>query len=277
MLTKLICYCIYSLMPIFTLLLSAFFIASSAYGETICENGANPLVKNALLHLQSFDYVHHAVEQWELEGNTVCLKAWFLNKNIYQYHLVFVKFEARNPQGELKAMLPLLFQTSSVQGHENGNQHPWNVLPVGRVNQIFDQFRENFQPANSLPGSPDLFSASFVGFLKSQPVGKGISEDSFNVFSLGKKIGNDELALATWLELVPGTGSGTFTQQVSAKALLLRRSSAGVLEIDSALSGFNNLCSPLNDLLEVNQQVDPRNSEARKKLVLDLSRIQQEL
>jgi hypothetical protein len=82
----------------------------------------SPLAGAAIAELKSFPDIQALLR--EAQPAQVCATAIAVGKNIYQYDsfLVVLSMRDRSQHGW---MLPMLFQTSSVQAHENTGPRPW--------------------------------------------------------------------------------------------------------------------------------------------------------
>lgn len=227
----------------------------------------NPLLQNALLHLDGFEYIRHPLERFEREGKKVCFNALVLNKNIYQYHLFYVQAEVREESGKVIALVPIVFQSASVQGHHNTNQRPWAIVSSDTVLAQFDALSKAFDAKFTIANGSLPTSGEFVAFAKTQSWGKSIDESSF----MAMPVPQSNVFVSTWLEEVPGTGGALFTKQYMLKTVLFRLLEDGSLQVDTNISGYQSLLKPLNEALDESLKSDPKDSTLRETRLLELS------
>jgi hypothetical protein len=237
---------------------------ASAAPPAACAPGASlaPAVADALNHAASFEYLRHSLLRWAAEGATICAQGVVLDKNIYQYHRVYLQLEVRRADGQLAAVAPLLFQMASIQAHHNENRRPWIAMPWSGVQeQLARAVPGEFKPvAGSLPAPTE---ASFAAAAKEAGLAPSIDENTFAVMDLSATLGHPGLYLATWLERVPNTGGGVFTEAYSAQALWLERGEGGTLRAARG-SGYRDLLSPFDALLGREARADDGQAETRQ-------------
>jgi len=228
-----------------------------------CAPGASlaPAVADALNHATSFEYLRHSLLRWEAEGAVICAQGAVLDKNIYQYHRVYLQLEVRKPDGSIEAVAPLLFQMASIQAHHNENRRPWIAMPWSSVKA---------QLARAVPSSLDSVAgefplptdAGFAAAAKASRLAPTLDEATFSVMDLSSTLNRPGLYLATWLERVPNTGGGVFTEAFSAQALWLERGTDGSLKAARG-SGYRDLLSPFDGLLTSEAKADDGEPDAR--------------
>ncbi|RZA09621.1 MAG: hypothetical protein EOP11_01130 [Proteobacteria bacterium] len=245
-------------------LLALTLIPGMAHAQNIaaCSGGnLSPGVQEALAHAGSFEYFRHSLRRWEGEGKTVCAQGLVLDRNNYQYNRVYLQVEVRDGEGKLAAVAPLFFQMASIQAHHNENRRPWISMPWSEVNT---------QLSRSVPSSlatqegefPAPTSDAFLAAAKASPWGEKIDAATFSALDLSLVAGRPGLYLATWLELVPNTGGGVFTEAYSAQALWIERQPDGKLAIARS-SGYRDLLSPFDALLNREARADDGQAAGR--------------
>lgn len=196
----------------------------------------------ALDDLNGFSYIRNQLTEWQSQGNTICATGVALEKNIYQYLRWFIQIEVRDQYGELKALVPVLFQTASVQAHDNTGPKPWAVMPYADTKAILGQMK--FQAQETLDKFPQPGAADFKAMVRSQAWAQAFDESSFSVTPLAK-----DLYMIGWLAQVQGTGGDFFTRQYAPKVVLLHYLGNGGVEIDHSHSGYREMLAPLDTLL----------------------------
>ncbi|MGZ3723015.1 MAG: hypothetical protein ACXVA9_08805 [Bdellovibrionales bacterium] len=240
---------------------------ATCLGENMSPDGEskNTLLSNALADLNGFSYIRNQLNAWRSEGDTICATGIPLEKNIYQYFRWFIQIEVRSADGKLKALVPALFQTASVQAHDNTGPKPWVVVPYTSAQSILANVR--FVAQEKLASFPSPADSGFRAAVSTASWARSFDNDSFSVTPLAEP----DLYLLGWLAMVPGTGGNVFTQLFSPKTVLLRYLPDGSVEIDQSHSGYGEFLSPLDTLL--NSIRPPVESEAKQELVRQFSEI----
>jgi hypothetical protein len=238
-----------------------FAIGAGAQGECL---PASSLLQNALSDLNGFSYIRNQMNEWRAEGDTLCATGIPLEKNIYQYFRWFIQIEVRSASGELKAMVPVLFQTASVQAHDNTGPKPWAVMPYSQVQSILGQM--HFSPQETVEALPLPSSPQFASAVQKQSWAQGFDADSFSITRL-----SNDIYMIGWLALVRGTDGNFFTQIFSPKIVLLRYQADGRVEVDPSHSGYQSVLAPLDQLL--NSIPYPSDEAAQQQMVRDFSKI----
>jgi hypothetical protein len=243
-------------------------------GENMDSGAApkNTLLSTALADLDGFNYVRSELDNWKAQGLSLCASGVALEKNIYQYFRFFIQIEVRAASGELKALVPVLFQTASVQAHDNTGPKPWTVMPNFSVQPILAKLVAKFNPQYSLVTFPTPVDTRFLSAVLASPFGKGLDTSSFFVTPL--TLSSDKTAhyyLASWMEQVAGTGGGLYTQQFAAKILLFKYLADGSVQVDQNYSGFSDVLTPLDSLLS--SIAPPYEIGAQKRLLLKYSEL----
>lgn len=218
---------------------------AACVGEDMSAVGAekNSMLSIALSNLEGFSYIRNQLDAWREEGSSLCATGIALEKNIYQYFRWFIQVEVRGPDGKMRALLPVLLQTASVQAHENTGPKPWVVMPNVPTQEILSKLQFVAQEKhNHFPLPAD---AGFRQAVQSASWAKLFDADSFSVTPLTQS----GVYAMGWLSLVPGTGGDVFTAAYSPKVVLIRYLADGTVEIDNSHSGWSELLSPLDSLL----------------------------
>jgi hypothetical protein len=89
------------------------------------------VVAASITAANGFTYLRNWIERQG--AKSYCVSAVALSKNAYQYYQFLIEIELADAAGK-KTVLPLLFQTASIQAHHNRGPKPWIGLAQTRVN-----------------------------------------------------------------------------------------------------------------------------------------------
>jgi hypothetical protein len=236
-------------------------------GEDMSAEGEknNALLGHALADLNGFSYIRNQLNAWRESGDMICATGIPLEKNIYQYSRWFIQIEIRSLDGQLKHLVPALFQTASVQAHDNTGPKPWVVVPYNSAQAILSKMQ--FVVQEKYEGFPLPTDSQFRDAVQASSWAKSFDADSFSITPFSEP----NIYLIAWLAMVPGTGGNVFTQQYSSKTILIRYLADGGVEVDHSHSGYGEVLSPLDALL--NSVRPPTDAGAQQELVRQFSKI----
>lgn len=230
--------------------------------------GGNTVVRELL----GFTEVRTVIDTWISERKEICFSSLVLSKSDYGYDKKLVFAEAMF-NGERTSVLPMLIQTTSIQGHHNFLGKPWVVLNLERTKEVFI----NAWTAAQATAAPVELSiaetpgtSEFKKAIMKQPIfDQRGDESTFSIIPVGNLL-EDQVYLMTWL--TPVDGGSFYARQLVLKSYFVKLISEEVSESGASrkvkvygFSGFNAIKTPLEAIIR--ETPSPTDVEGRIQLM----------